>query len=283
MILVTGASGQLGRLVINSLLTQIEPGQIIAAVRNPSKVSDIAKKGIQVRHIDYNQPSTLLSAFEGVTKILLISSSDIGHRIKQHKHVIDAAKAKNVNLIAYTSILNASSSPLRLAAEHVATEDLLKQSGLSYVLLRNGWYSENYTMGALEAIENNAVYGCAGNGKLSTAAREDYAKAAAVVLISDNQAGKIYELAGDTAFSLTEYAAVISAISNTHTAYQNLSEEEYTNLLVSAGFTKEFAALLADTEAKSAFGALYSDSKDLSTLIGHPTTSISTSIKLALS
>lgn len=283
MILVTGATGQLGRLVINALLTKIEPNQIIAAVRNPEKASDIAEKGVQVRHIDYNQPSTLLSAFEGVEKLLLISSSEIGHRINQHKHVIDAAKANNVSLIAYTSILNANNSPLLLAQEHAATETLLKKSGMPHVILRNGWYSENYTMSIMAAIEHNTVFGCAGNGKLSTAARVDYAEAAAIVLMDDNQAGKIYELAGDNAFTLTEYAAAISAASNTDTIYNNLSEPEYTHLLVGAGLAKEFAALLADTEAKVTLGALYSDSKDLSTLIGHPTTSISMSIKQALS
>lgn len=281
MILVTGASGQLGRLVINNLLKTTPANQIVAAVRNPEKVVDLAEKGVQVRQADYSDLDSLVAAMQGVEKVLLISSSEVGQRTAQHSNVINAAKQTNVALIAYTSILNADTSPLILAKEHVETENLLAESGVPYVLLRNGWYSENYTMGVAAALEHGVV-GCAEDGKLSTAARADYAAAAAAVLVKDGQAGKVYELAGDKAFTLSEYAAVISKVSGKTLAYQNVPETEFTKILVSVGLPEGFAAVLADSEAGASKGGLFSDSKDLSTLIGRPTTSIEDSIKAVL-
>ncbi|NLU97989.1 NAD(P)-dependent oxidoreductase [Marinomonas sp. UCMA 3892] len=281
MILVTGASGQLGRLVIASLLEKTAASNIIAAVRNPEKVADLAEKGVQVRQADYTDQNSLVAAMQGVEKVLLISSSEVGQRTAQHSNVIHAAKQAGVSLLAYTSILNAESSPLILAQEHVATENLLAESGVPYVLLRNGWYSENYTMGVAGALEHGVV-GCAEDGKLSTAARADYAAAAAAVLVKDGQAGKVYELAGDNAFTLSEYAAAISKVSGKTVAYQNVPEAEFTKILVGAGLPEGFAAILADSEVDASQGALFSDSKDLSTLIGRPTTQIEDSIKAAL-
>lgn len=282
MILVTGASGQLGRLVINSLLNKTDAAQIIAAVRNPDSVADLAEKGVQVCQADYTKPETLAAALKGVEKLLLISSSEVGQRAAQHKNVIDAAKTAGVSLIAYTSLLNAPNSPLQLAQEHVATEALLAESGIPHVLLRNSWYSENYTMSLPVVLEHSAVLGCAGNGKLSTAPRADYAEAAAVVLTSDNQAGKVYELAGDTAFTLSEYAAAISQVTAKPVIYQDLPESEFASVLLGAGLPEVLATILADSETGASRGALYSDSKDLSSLIGRPTTPIVESIKAAL-
>lgn len=281
MILVTGASGQLGRLVIDNLLNTTPANQIVAAVRNPEKVVDLAEKGIQVRKADYSDLDSLVAAMQGVEKVLLVSSSEVGQRTAQHSNVINAAKQASVALIAYTSILNADKSPLILAKEHAETENLLAKSGVPYVLLRNGWYSENYTMGVAGALEHGVV-GCAEDGKLSTAARADYAAAAAAVLVKDGQAGKVYELAGDNSFTLSEYAAAISKVSGKTVAYQNVPETEFTKILVSVGLPEGFAAVLADSEAGAAKGGLFSDSKDLSTLIGRPTTSIEDSIKAAL-
>ncbi|MBU1466815.1 MAG: SDR family oxidoreductase [Gammaproteobacteria bacterium] len=281
MILVTGASGQLGRLVIDNLLNTTPANQIVAAVRNPEKVVDLAEKGIQVRKADYSDLDSLVAAMQGVEKVLLVSSSEVGQRTAQHSNVINAAKQASAALIAYTSILNADKSPLILAKEHVETENLLAKSGVPYVLLRNGWYSENYTMGVAGALEHGVV-GCAEDGKLSTAARADYAAAAAAVLVKDGQAGKVYELAGDNSFTLSEYAAAISKVSGKTVAYQNVPETEFTKILVSVGLPEGFAAVLADSEAGAAKGGLFSDSKDLSTLIGRPTTSIEDSIKAAL-
>lgn len=281
MILVTGASGQLGRLVIDSLLEKTAASNIVAAVRSPEKVADLAEKGVQVRQADYTDQDSLVAAMQGVEKVLLISSSEVGQRTAQHSNVINAAKQADVSLIAYTSILKADTSPLILAQEHVATENMLADSGVPHVLLRNGWYSENYTMGVAAALEHGVV-GCAGDGKLSTASRADYAAAATAVLLQDGQAGKVYELAGDNAFTLSEYAAAISNVTGKTVAYQNVPEAEYTKILVGAGLPEGFAAILADSEAGASKGGLFSESKDLSTLIDRPTTLIEDSIKAAL-
>jgi NAD(P)H dehydrogenase (quinone) len=282
MILVTGASGQLGRLVIESLLEKTAASNIVAAVRNIDSVKDLAEKGVHIRQADYTQPDTLVTAFANVEKILLISSSEVGQREIQHKNVIEAAKAAGVSLIAYTSILKADTSSLILAEEHAATEKLLAESGVPHVLLRNGWYSENYTGTIGMALEHGAVQGSAGEGKISAAARADYAAAAAVVLTRDNQAGKVYELAGNNAFTLSEYAQAISHLSSKAVIYQNLPEAEYTKALVGMGLPEGFASILADSDVGASKGALFNDSKDLSTLIGRPTTSIEDSIKAAL-
>jgi len=281
MILVTGASGQLGRLVIDSLLEKTAASNIVAAVRSPEKVADLAEKGVQVRQANYTDQDSLVAAMQGVKKVLLISSSEVGQRAEQHQNVINAAKQADVALIAYTSILKADTSPLILAQEHVATEKMLADSGVPHVLLRNGWYSENYTMSVEAALEHGVV-GCAGDGKLSTASRVDYAEAAATVLLQDGQAGKVYELAGDNAFTLSEYAEAISKVTGKTVSYQNVPEAEYTKILVGVGLPEGFAAVLADSEAGAAKGGLFSDSKALSTLIGRPTTSIEDSIKAAL-
>jgi NAD(P)H dehydrogenase (quinone) len=281
MILVTGASGQLGRLVIDSLLEKTAASNIVAAVRSPEKVADLAEKGVQVRQANYTDQDSLVAAMQGVKKVLLISSSEVGQRAEQHQNVINAAKQADVALIAYTSILKADTSPLILAQEHVATEKMLADSGVPHVLLRNGWYSENYTMSVEAALEHGVV-GCAGDGKLSTASRVDYAEAAATVLLQDGQAGKVYELAGDNAFTLSEYAEAISKVTGKTVSYQNVPEAEYTKILVGVGLPEGFAAVLADSEAGAAKGGLFSDSKALSALIGRPTTSIEDSIKAAL-
>ncbi|UTV99567.1 SDR family oxidoreductase [Marinomonas rhizomae] len=281
MILVTGASGQLGRLVIDSLLEKTAASNIVAAVRSPEKVADLAEKGVQVHQADYTDQDSLVAAMQGVEKVLLISSSEVGQRTAQHNNIINAAKQAGVSLIAYTSILKADTSPLILAEEHVATEKLLAESGVPHVLLRNGWYSENYTMSVATALEYGVV-GCAGDGKLATASRADFAAAAAAVLVNDGQAGKVYELAGDNAFTLSEYAAAISKVTGKTVAYQNVPEAEFTKILVGAGLPEGFAAILADSEAGASKGGLFSESKDLSTLIGRPTTPIEDSIKAAL-
>ncbi|HKJ62659.1 MAG TPA: SDR family oxidoreductase, partial [Hyphomicrobiales bacterium] len=246
MIAITGANGQLGRLVIKELLKSVPAGEIIAAVRTPEKGADLAAMGIEVRHADYNQPESLNAAFAGVQKLLLISSSEVGQRLPQHQAVIKAAKSNHVELLAYTSILHCDTSPLMLAAEHKETEAVLRDSGLPHVLLRNGWYSENYTAGIPAALENGAIIGCAGNGKLASAGRSDYAAAAASVLTAKDQAGRIYELAGDDAYSLSEFAAELSKQSGQAISYQNMPESDYRAALVEIGLPEGFATALAD-------------------------------------
>ncbi|MGX8883815.1 SDR family oxidoreductase [Methylovorus sp. SPW-M1] len=282
MIVITGASGQLGRLVIEELLTSVPANQIIAAVRTPAKVADLAARGVVVRQADYTQPATLDAAFAGATQILLISSSEVGQRLPQHQNVIAAAKRANVSLLAYTSLLHADTSPLGLAAEHVATEQALKASGLPYAILRNGWYTENYTASIPPALQYGVLLGSAGDGKIASATRSDYAAAAAAVLRTPNQAGKVYELAGDTAYTLTEFAAELTRLSGKAIAYQNLPQADYAKALLDAGLPDFLADLLADSDTGASKGALFDDSHQLSQLIGRPTTPLATAIAAAL-
>lgn len=283
MILVTGASGQLGKLIISSLLARgVAASNIVAAVRSPEKSTDLSDLGVHVRKADYTDPASLNSALEGVNRVVLVSSSEVGQRTVQHQNVIDAAKAANIELLAYTSILHADTSPLSLAEEHKQTEAALKAADIPHVLLRNGWYSENYTMGAGMAVEHGAVLGSAGEGKYSTATRADYADAAAIVITSEGQAGKVYELAGDEAFTLAEYAAHITQISDKEVVYQDLPEAEYAKVLVSVGLPEGFATILADSDVGASKGGLFDDSHTLSQLIGRPTTPIQDTLKLVL-
>jgi len=282
MIVITGASGQLGRLVINELLATIPANQIVAVVRDPKKVEDLAKIGVEIRVADYNQANTLASAFTGAKKVLLISSSEIGQRVGQHANVINAAKQAKVELIAYTSILNAPNSPLPLAAEHKATEQLLAESGLPFVLLRNGWYTENYMASIPSALQYGVLIGSAGQGKISSAARADYAAAAAKVLTLENQAGKIYELAGDESYTLNELANVITEKVGKPIPYQNLPVEAYNQALLDAGLPIPIAQLLSESDEGASKGGLYDDSKTLSQLINRPTVTLAIAVDATL-
>jgi NAD(P)H dehydrogenase (quinone) len=239
---------------------------------------------VQVREADYTKPATLATAFAGAKKLLLISSSEVGQRAPQHRNAIDAARAvPGLELVAYTSILRADTSPLSLAPEHAETETMLRAAGLPFVLLRNGWYSENYTGSVGAAVAHGAVIGSAGDGGLSTAARADYAEAAAAVLTArEPQAGKVYELAGDSAFTLAEFAAEIAKQSGRPVVYKHLSEADYKAALVGFGLPDGFAGVLAQCDAAAAGGALFDNSRTLSRLIGRPTTPMATSVSEVL-
>jgi NAD(P)H dehydrogenase (quinone) len=282
MIVITGASGQLGRLVIAQLLKTVPPAQIVAAVRHPGRASDLAALGVQLRVADYTQPATLDSAFAGADQLLLISSSEVGQRVAQHRNVIDAAKRAKVGLVAYTSLLRADSSPLGLAVEHRQTEALLKDSGLPHVLLRNGWYTENYLASIPPALQHGVFIGSAGDRRIASAARADYAAAAAAVLTRADQAGKVYELAGDEAYTLSELAAEITRQSGKTVTYQNLPQADFKAALLGAGLPEPIADLLADSDAGAAQGGLFDDGHQLSRLIGRPTTPLATLVKAAL-
>ena len=281
MIAITGATGQLGRLVIQTLLKSVPASEIVAAVRNPQKASDLAALGIQVRHADYDQADTLVKAFQGADKLLLISASELGRRLPQHRAVIDAAKKAGVGLLAYTSILHADTSPLPLAAEHKATEALIQASGIPSVVLRNGWYSENYLASVPAALQYGVLLGSAGDGRIASAARLDYAEAATAVLTKSTQAGLVYELAGDESYTLTEFAQEISRQFGKNVAYQNLPEAEYKTALVSAGLPEGIATLLSESDVGASKGGLFDNSHQLSQLIGRPTTLIATQVKSA--
>lgn len=282
MYAVTGATGALGRLVIADLLTRVPAGKIVAAVRTPAKAADLAALGVAVRTADYDKPETLAGAFAGVDRLLLISGSEIGRRVPQHKAAIEAATQAGVKLIAYTSVLKADTSSLSLAGEHRETEALLKASGVPYVLLRNGWYTENYAASIAPALQHGAFIGSAGEGRIASAARQDYAAAAATVLTSGDPAGQVYELAGDTAYTLAEFAAELSRQAGKVVPYVNLSEADYKAALLGAGLPEPLAALLAQSDASAAGGALFDDGHALSRLIGRPTTPLKDVIAAAL-
>jgi NAD(P)H dehydrogenase (quinone) len=279
---VTGATGQLGRHVIDTLLETVPASAIVAGMRDPAKdeeaASALRKKGVEVRAADYSRPETLTSALVGVDRLLLISSSEIGKRQVQHRNVINAAKDAGVGLIAYTSILHADTSPLFLAEEHRDTEAALAEAGVPFVLLRNGWYTEVYTWRLPLAFMHGVLIGAAGDGRISSAARADYASAAATVLVGGDHAGRIYELAGDASFTLAELVAVVAEASGKPMAYQNMTPEEFRSAALQAGAPEIVARILSDTDAGVAKGALFDNDGELARLIGRPTTPFQTTI-----
>ena len=282
MIVITGATGHLGRLVVAALLKKVPAADIVAAVRNVEKARDLAALGVHVRHADYNLSETWDNALKGADKILLISSNELGQRVRQHRAVIDASRRAGVKLLAYTSVLRADTSPLGLAAEHKETEALIRASGIPFTLLRHGWYIENYTAGISGALARGAVYGCAGEGRISSATRDDYAEAAAIVLTTENRAGRVYELAGDTAYTMAELAAEISRQSGKSIGYVDLPAAKYRDVLIRAGLPEAIAALFVDSDTGVSRGALFDDGHQLSKLIGRPTTSLATAVAAAM-
>lgn len=282
MIAITGATGQLGHLVIEQLLKTVPAKQIVAIVRNPAKADALSQQGVVVRQADYADEAAFTAALGGVDKLLLISSSEVGQRAAQHQNVINAAKAAGVKFIAYTSLLHADTSPLGLHVEHVQTEKALAESGVPYALLRNGWYTENYLASVPPALEHGVFIGAAGEGKIASATRADYAAAAAKVISEEGHAGKVYELAGDNAWTLSELAAELSKQSGKQVAYQNLSEADFAATLKGSGLPAGLADMLADSDTGASKGGLFDDSRTLSNLIGRPTTPLAQSISAIL-
>lgn len=283
MIAVTGANGQLGQMVIDALLVSQAPHNIVALVRNPDNANSLKEKGVVVRKADYNLPETLTEALDGVSKVLLISGTEFGKRVEQHKAVIDAAIRQKVSLIAYTSLIKASTSPLLLAQEHKDTEAYLKDVNAPFVILRNGWYTENYTENVASVLAMRAVAGAAKQGVISTASRQDYAEAAAYVLVTEQDyIGKTLELAGDSGFTLSEYAQAISEATGKHIDFIDMDEQAYRQALIDAGLPEAMAVAIADSEHYAATGWLHDASYTLSGLIGRPTTSLQASLDRAL-
>lgn len=281
MILVTGATGKLGRLVIAALLETVPPTEVSALVRNPEVASDLRTLGVDVRQGDYNDPASLSAAVQGVDKVLLISSSEIGARASQHKNVIDAAKAARVKLLAYTSILHGGKSPLALAKEHAETEAYILAADVPYVILRNGWYFENYTENLGAALEHGAILGAAQEGRIAAASRRDFAQAAAAVVTRDGTAGQVYELAGDVPFTMNELAAEVSRQFGKEVVYSDMPQDKYSEFLQSVGLPGPVADIFADSDAHAARGALNDASGDLKRLIGRPTTTLSEAVRKA--
>ncbi|MCW2318405.1 NAD(P)H dehydrogenase (quinone) [Rhodoblastus acidophilus] len=278
-IAITGATGQLGRLVVAALKAKAPATKIIALVRSPEKAADL---GVEARAFDYSIPESQAAALAGVTTLLLISSSEIGQRVAQHRNVIAAAKAAGVRLLVYTSLLHADHSPLSLAEEHRATEADLTASGIPFVILRNGWYAENYTMAVPAALAHGALVGSAGDGRLSLATRADYAEAAVAILTGAGQPGQIYELAGDAAVTLSDLAAEIGRQSGRDIPYTNLPQDAYAAVLKQAGLPAPLPEMLAAWDIDASRGALFDDARQLSALIGRPTTPLAEAVRAAL-
>jgi NAD(P)H dehydrogenase (quinone) len=283
-IVITGATGHLGRLTIAELLHRAPAAHIIGLVRNPAAAQDLVARGVELRKADYNDPAALTAALAGADKVLLVSSSEVGQRLAQHRNVIDAAKTAGVKLLAYTSVLRADTSPLSLAIEHRATEEYLRTAGVPAVVLRNGWYTENYTDNIASVLQHNALLGSARDGRISAAARADFAAAAAVVLADDplRHVGKMYELAGDNAFTLAEYASEVARQTGRPIVYRDLPEAEYEAVLQQAGVPEAFAHVFAESDAHAAEGCLYDGDRVLSRLIGRPTTPLVETVTQAL-
>ncbi len=274
-IAVTAATGQLGRLAIAAL--KARGAAPIALARDPRKAADIA---VEARAFDYTSADP--AALAGVKTLVLISSNDFNDRAGQHRKAIAAAKAAGVHRILYTSILKGDASPMILAQDHIATEAALRESGLPATILRNGWYTENYTGALAAAIQHGAVLGAAGEGRVSSAARQDYAEAIAVTALDAAHAGKTYELAGDSAHTGADFAAAVARASGKPVAYVSLPLADYAKALEGFGLPAGFAAVLADSDARAGEGALFDDSRTLSRLIGRPTTPIAETIARAL-
>jgi len=279
-IAVTGATVQLGNTAIGELKNRVPKENIIALVRDLKKAANL---GVEARRFDYNKPETLADALKGVDRLLLISSNDLSQRAQQHRNVIEAAKEAGVKWIVYTSLLHADESTLNLAGDHLETEKALKGSGVEYTLLRNGWYSENYTGSIPGAVQGGAFLGSAGDGKISSAPRADYANAAAIVISDQNHKGKVCELAGDNFYTLTDLAAEVSKQTGKTIPYKNLSETEYAEALKNMGLPEGFPNALANWDVSASKGDLFDNSYQLSKILGRPSTPISNSVKAALS
>jgi NAD(P)H dehydrogenase (quinone) len=276
---ITGATGQLGRLVVARLKAQVPAADIVALVRTPGRAADL---GVTARETDYGKPETLDRVFEGVDTLLLISSNEVGQRAAQHHNVIEAAKQAGVKRIVYTSLLHADASPLGLAGEHRATEAELKTSGVPFTILRNGWYTENYTGSIPGALAGGAFIGSAGDGRISSATRADFAEAAVAALVGEGHDGKTYELAGDDAWTLGDLAAEISRQTGKTIPYKDLPEVEYAAALTGFGLPEGLAQAIAGWDIGAKQGALFDDGRQLSKLIGRPTTPLSVAVADAL-
>ncbi|MFI1939331.1 SDR family oxidoreductase [Streptomyces purpureus] len=281
-IVVTGATGQLGRLVIDELLATVPAHRVAAVVRNKEKAADLAGRGVELRVADYSRPETLADAFEAGDRVLLISGSEVGQRVAQHAAVIAAATAAGVAQLAYTGILGGPEADFRLADEHKETERLILESGLPYTFLRNGWYTENYTEHLAPVLQHGAVVASAGEGRVASAPRADYAAAAAAALTGEGHLHQVYELSGDTAWSFAEYAAEVARLSGKEIAYQDVPAETHLSVLTGAGVPEAFAEVLVDVDAAVRRGALARRSGDLARLIGRPTTPVAETIEAAL-
>jgi NAD(P)H dehydrogenase (quinone) len=282
MIVVTGATGRLGQLVVDGLLQRVPPEQVIAAVRTPAKAASLAARGVTVRAADYDEPGQLGGAFAGADRVLLISSNDPRPSVAQHTAVIEAARQSGAGLLAYTSLWHADTSTLLTAVPHRLTEPVIRDSGVPYTFLRNNLYTDHYAPQITRAVTSGTLVGSAGAGRVASATRADYAAAAVAVLTGDGHENKVYELGGDVAWSYAELAAVLSEITGQEIAYQSIPPAEHHELLVAAGIPSVVADLFIDTYNVIADGQLADTPGDLRALIGRPTTSLADAVAAML-
>ena len=282
-ILVTGATGALGSRIVQQLLRKMPAAAIVAGGRKAEKAQALVAQGVEFRSVDYDNAGSLDAALAGITRVVLVSGTDVGKRVPQHKAVIDAATRAGVKLLAYTSILRATESPLLLAAEHRGTEEVLAAGKLPHILLRHGWYTENSTNSAKLAIQYGVVQTCAGDGRFSTASRDDYAEAdAALILRGDHAPGQRYELAGSSSFTRQQYADLLSRKSGKNVACVQLSQEDYKAALVKAGLPEYVADIISNSDAGAAKGWLFDDSRTLENIIGHAPATLEQTLDSAL-
>lgn len=278
-IAITGATGQLGQLVIQALLKRVSADQIVALVRDQKKATALAEQGVELRHFDYDVPESLAPALQGIDKLLLISANEVGRRTPQHKAVIEAAQLAQVPYIAYTSLLRADISPLGLAQEHRETEALIQASGLRYTLLRNNWYNENYLAGVEHNVASGKLFSATKNGPISSASRADYAEAAAEVLTTQGHEQKTYELAGSQSFTKTDLATYIAHAASKPVQYLEIDAESFAQGLTQAGLPEPVVNLITEADVETAHGAMFSDRTDLEQLIGRKTTTIQSQVE----
>jgi NAD(P)H dehydrogenase (quinone) len=279
MIVVTGATGALGRLVLAGLIDGDVATDTVGLVRDPAKAADL---GVPVRVGSYDDPASLRGAFDGADKVLFISGSEVGKRVDQHRAVVDAAKAAGVPHLVYTSVLHADTSPLGLAAEHKATEEMIRAADIPFTFLRNSWYTEMYAPTFQQAAATGSFIGSAGAGRVGSAARADYAEAAVAVLLGTGHENKAYELAGDEPWSYSDLAAAVAQVSGKDVEYRNLSAAEHRAALTDAGLPPHLVDMLVEIDGNLVNGALVDGSGDLARLIGHPTTPLTSSIAAVL-
>jgi len=282
-IVVTGATGHLGRLIVEALLRDgTNPAHIVAAGRAVEKLDDLAAKGVRVARIDYTDPASLAAAFEGASTLMLVSGSEVGQRFAQHSAAIDAAKAAGISRIVYTSAPAATTSALILAPEHKATEEYLEASGVPFTILRNGWYTENYVQAAQQGAATGVIAASVGEGTVSSASRADYADAAAAVLVSDGHDGAVYELSGDTAWGFAELAATVAELAGKEVTYSALTPEQHAETLTGFGLDEGTVGFVVALDGNIRDGLLGHTPGDLSRLIGRPTTPLKTTLAEAL-
>lgn len=282
-IVVTGATGHLGRLVVEHLLADGVPAeQVVATGRRTERLADLAERGVRVAAVDYDSPETLTAALEGADVVLLVSGSDVGRRVPQHRAVVDAAVAAGARRLVYTSAPHADATPLVLAPEHKATEEIIRASGLTFTLLRNGWYTENYLGDVQQARESGEIVAAAGDGRVASAPRDDFAAAAAVVLRTEGHDDAVYELAGDVAWSFDELAAAASEVLGRPVVFRAVTSEQRRADLLAAGLDEGTAGFVVALDENTRDGLLAGGTDDLSRLIGRPTTPLVDGLRAAL-